>query len=102
MSVKVWTSKVYASRHSRRLVGYLHVEGQTRNDAMALLARMAVIAKGAAGAHARQVLEGAVRATLVPDYLHSNYAAADGTWRGWGAAAWLEDPPTAYARWEEN
>jgi hypothetical protein len=97
--VTVWTSTTYHTRWSRRVQGVLRVEGTTRADARSLLRELATSNAGAAASHARRALSGSYRATLVRCCEQRAYAASDGTWRGWDAAAWQTTPPAAYARW---
>lgn len=94
----IWKSKIYRTRYSRRVEGYLHVEGETRQQALDLLAELAS-APGAAGWHAQQIIDGRKRHALTRERGKTPYAAADGTWRGWGEEAWKTSPPAAYSRW---
>ncbi len=99
MKIKIWKSKIYRSRYSKRIEGELEIEGENRAAALAMLGRL-VVAPGAAGTHARDVLAGQKRHALTVSRRRGAYAAQDGCWRGWGEDAWRESPPAAYARWD--
>lgn len=96
---QLWESTTYASPRSRTVVGRLHVEGRTRQDALDLLQRLAESAAGAAGSHARFALSGRTRHALTPTDVETAYAAQDGFWRGWSYSDWAAMPPLAYSRW---
>lgn len=80
----MWMSKVYNSRYSRKLRGYIHVEASSRNEALAILAKLAessALPHDAAAMHGREAMGGVRRHTLVRCIPGNNYLASDGTWR---------------------
>jgi len=79
----------------------MHVEGNTRAEALELIQKLATEGIGAAQDHARQAISGDYRHILKIETLPTGYAAKDGTWRGWSEEDRQMDPPRAYARWDQ-